>query len=50
MPCSLVVIDVFKDSSALIFWVKLRKSSLLLDCLTLQMKALCSFGIAVTIL
>jgi len=35
--------------SALIFRVKQWKSSLLLDCLTLQMKALSSFEIAVTI-
>lgn len=47
MPCSLVVIDHF--CSALIFWVKQWKSSLLLDCLTLQMKALCSFEIAVSV-
>ena len=50
MPCSVVVIDLFKDCSAFNFRVKQWKSSLLLDCLTLQMKALCSFEIAVTIL
>ena len=50
LPCSLVVIDPFKDCSALIFRVKQWKSSVLLDCLTLQMKAPCSFEIAVTIL
>jgi len=43
MPCSLVVIDLFKDCSALIFWIKQWKGSLLLDWLTLQMKALYSF-------
>jgi hypothetical protein len=50
MPCLVVVIDLLKDCSALIFWVKQWKSSLLLNCLTLQMKALRSFEIAVTIL
>ena len=41
VPCQLVVADILKDCTALIFSVKLSEKGPLLDWLTLTVKALC---------